>query len=330
MRKSLLKTALISSPLLAIYGITPLFSLYIIDFTYFIYTVIALTFIILFFWLINIFLIDFFQNNQQWKRYLSSFLIVALLSFSLLYNLRDLRIRQNTESVLMYPMLLVIEINFLILIICNLIILKQKKESTELDLQKLKLNYLEAQKQVLIKQLQPHFLFNTLSTLKSLIRQNPTEAENYSVKLSDFLRYSIKSYSYDIVSLEDELKFTKDYIELQKVRFENAFSVSIDIPKTCLSYKIPVYALQSLVENAIKHNAFTLKKPLHIQIECFGAVLKVTNNKLAKRSQENTGTGLTNLNKRYQMITGKEILIEDTDQIFSIALNLITDENTTN
>ena len=69
---------------------------------------------------------------------------------------------------------------------------------------------------------------------------------------------------------------------------------------------------------------------MHIQIECFGTILKVTNNKLAKRSQENTGTGLVNLNKRYQMITGKEILIEDTDTVFSIALNLITDENTTN
>ncbi len=330
MRKNLLKTALISSPLLAIYGITPLFSLYIIDFTYFIYTVIALTFVILFFWLINIFLIDFFSNNRQWKRYLFSFLIIISLSLALLYNLKDFRIRQNNESVLYYPMLLVFEINFLILIICNLMMLKHKKESTELDLQKLKLNYLEAQKQVLIKQLQPHFLFNTLSTLKSLIRQNPTEAENYSVKLSDFLRYSIKSYSYDIVILEDELKFTMDYIELQKVRFENAFSVNIDIPKESLTHKIPVYALQSLVENAIKHNAFTLKKPLHIQIQCEETILTVSNNKLAKRGQESTGTGLINLNKRYQMITGKEIIINETPETFSIALNLIYDENSTN
>ena len=330
MRKSLLLTAFISSPLLAIYGVTPLFSLYIIDFTYFIYTVIALTFIILFFWLINIFLIEFFYNNKPWKRYFTSFAIIILINLFFLYYLKDFRIRQNTESTLLYPMFLVIEINALILIICNLIILKHKKENTELDLQKLQLNYLEAQKQVLIKQLQPHFLFNTLSTLKSLIKQSPNEAEDYSVKLSDFLRYSIKSYSHDIVSLEDELKFTKDYIELQKVRFQDAFSVNIVISKKNLSYKIPVYALQSLVENAIKHNAFTEKNPLEIKIECNDIILKVSNNKLQKRAVENTGTGLINLNKRYQMITGKVIEIEDTKNEFTVILNLIAHENSIN
>ena len=330
MRKSLLLTAFISSPLLAIYGVTPLFSLYIIDFTYFIYTVIALTFIILFFWLINIFLIDFFSNNKQWKRYLTSFTIIILINLFFLYYLKDFRIRQNTESTLLYPMFLVFEINALILIISNLIILKQKKENTELDLQKLQLNYLEAQKQVLIKQLQPHFLFNTLSTLKSLIKQSPSEAEDYSVKLSDFLRYSIKSYSYDVVSLEEELKFTNDYIELQKVRFQNAFSVTIAISEKMLYNKIPVYALQSLVENALKHNAFTEKNPLHIKIECSNYILKVSNNKLKKRAQENTGTGLINLNKRYQMITGKTIEIEDSKSEFSVHLNLIANENNSN
>lgn len=327
MRKNLLFTAVISSPLLAIYGLTPLFSLYIIDFTYFIYTVIALTFIILFFWFINIFLIDFFSKNKQWKRYICSYTLILLINIFFLYYLKDFRIRKNTESTLLYPMFLAAEINTLILIISNLIILKNKKENTELDLQKLQLNYLEAQKQVLIKQLQPHFLFNTLSTLKSLIKQNPNEAENYSVKLSDFLRYSIKSYSNDIVSLEEEMKFTNDYIELQKVRFQDAFSVTIVISKNMLLNKIPVYALQSLVENAIKHNAFTDKNPLFIKIECSELLLKVTNNKLKKRVIENTGTGLINLNKRYQMITGKTIEVHEADEEFCVSLNLIPNEN---
>jgi sensor histidine kinase YesM len=323
-------TALISSPLLAIYGVTPLFSLYIINFTFFVSTVITLAFVILFFWLINIFLIDFFSNNKQWKRYLFSFLIILLLNFLFLYFLKDFQIRQSTESALLYPMLLVVEINTLILIICNLIILKHKKENTEIDLQNLQLNYLEAQKQVLIKQLQPHFLFNTLSTLKSLIKQNPNKAEDYSVKLSDFLRYSIKSYSYDVVTLEEELKFTNDYIELQKVRFQDAFFVTFTIPEIALMHKIPVYSLQSLVENAIKHNAFTVKNPLYIEINCNENKLIVTNSKLIKKVNETTGTGLLNLNKRYQMIAGQEIEIMDTKESFSVSLNLIEDEDITN
>ena len=148
--------------------------------------------------------------------------------------------------------------------------------------------------------------------------------------MSDFLRYSIKSYSYDVVSLEEELKFTNDYIELQKVRFQNAFSVTIAISEKMLYNKIPVYALQSLVENAIKHNAFTEKNPLHIKIECSNMLLKVSNNKLKKRAHENTGTGLINLNKRYQMITGKAIEIEDSKNEFCVNLNLITNENSNN
>lgn len=164
------------------------------------------------------------------------------------------------------PFVPAIGINTLILILSKSIILQFQKESAELEVKQLKVNNLEAQKMILLQQLQPHFLFNALSTLKSLISENPRNAEDYTVRLSDFLRYSVQAKNNEVVSLSDELTFTKNYIELQKVRFEESFKCRIEISEQYLNQKIPVYALQTLVENALKHNAFSDKKPLFIEV----------------------------------------------------------------
>jgi two-component system, LytTR family, sensor kinase len=109
-----------------------------------------------------------------------------------------------------------------------------------LSCQRLKLANLEAQKQTLMQQLQPHFLFNALNTLKSLISASPNDAEDYTMKLSDFLRYSIQAKNNDVISLEDELQFTHDYVNLQKVRFGSALRVQIEIESELMQKKVPV------------------------------------------------------------------------------------------
>ena len=176
---------------------------------------------------------------------------------------------------------------------------------------------------MLLQQLQPHFLFNALSTLKSLISENPTKAEDYTVRLSEFLRYSIQAKNNEVVLLADSIKFTEDYVELQKVRFGDSFDCKIDIPEVELQKKVPIYAVQTLVENAIKHNAFNDKYPLFIQILMDGRRLKVINNLIPKKVKTNSGTGLENLNQRYQMIGNVEIEVIKTEQHFMVFINLL-------
>jgi LytS/YehU family sensor histidine kinase len=159
--------------------------------------------------------------------------------------------------------------------------------------------------------------------LKSLIKEDAEVAEDYAVKLSDFLRYSVDSHKTELVRLDQELTFVNNYIELQKVRFEDAFEFSYSIPPAVLSHKIPVFALQTLIENAFKHNYFTSKKRLNITITYQNGQLMVANNKVSIRLAERTQTGLSNLNKRYELITGKGIQVVETDDAFCVSINLI-------
>ena len=227
------------------------------------------------------------------------------------------------KGVNFYPLVPAIGINTIIIILSNSIILQFQKRSAELEIERLKVNNLEAQRLMLVQQLQPHFLFNALSTLKSLISENPAKAEDYTVRLSEFLRYSIQSKNSELVLLADSIKFTQDYIELQKVRFGDSFDCKIDVPEIELQKKVPIYAVQTLVENAIKHNALSDKKPLFIQILIEEGRLKVVNNLIPKKVKTNSGTGLENLNQRYKMLANLEIEVIKTEQLFMVFINLL-------
>lgn len=235
----------------------------------------------------------------------------------------NIEIKSRVVFFVAYPIISILAINTIILIIINSVSLRHEKEIAEIEIKNLKVSNLEAQRQVLLQQLHPHFLFNALSTLKSLITENPEEGENYVVKLSEFLRYSVQAHAKEVVSLSEELRFTQDYIDVQKMRFGEALHCEIAIPDEVLSKKIPVYALQTLIENAIKHNNFTEKKPLLINIGWEGNRLKVSNNKQAKQLINPSGTGLTNLNKRYQIVANKDIEIINQDNEFIVFIHLL-------
>jgi two-component system, LytTR family, sensor kinase len=278
--------------------------------------------IIFIFWNLNILILSKIKDSDSLKRYILSFLGVLSIQAVNIFIATNLKLKPD-EVNSFFPMIPAIAINSLILILSNSIILQFQKESAELEVKQLKVNNLEAQKMILLQQLQPHFLFNALSTLKSLISENPANAEDYTVRLSDFLRYSIQAKNNEVVSLTDELSFTKNYIELQKVRFGDSFQCQIDIPEQYLSRKIPVYALQTLVENALKHNFFTDKKPLIIEVSVEGNRIKVSNNLLPKILQIQSGTGLENLNQRYKLIANSEIEIVKTESEFTVFIDLL-------
>lgn len=329
--KRLLRTALISSPIIGLYGITPVYIFNKVSPGFILFTGVGIMVNVFIFWIINIYIIKYSAAKNKLRWYLLSYLLIIVfhLLFIIIRNFFPqpslflvTEITFKSGAFKAYPVLSILAMNTIILIICNSVLTSQKHKNAELEIEQLKVNNLEAQKQMLMQQLHPHFLFNTLSVLKSLIKENPDEAENYAVKLSEFLRYSIQDHK-DLVTVAQELKFTNDYIDLQKVRFENSLICVVNVPGEISRMHIPAFAIQTLVENAIKHNLFTEKRPLHIKIEYADNVITVWNNKMPGKATDTSGTGLKNLNQRYKLFTDNEITVTDKKEEFSVSIHLL-------
>jgi len=327
-KKQLYKIALISSPILALFGLSPGFMLINSPKTYltFLLSFIFALLTCMMLWRVNIYIISSFESKKghnRWRQYIASYSFIIIFSSVVLFLLRINSIQREPLS-LIYNSVNMLGINSIILIISNIIILQYKNAQTEKELTNLKIQNLEAEQQQLIKQLQPHFLFNALSTLKSLIKTDAELAEEYLIKLSDFLRFSISSHKNKIVSLTEELQFTYNYIEMQHIRFAGSFFCKINIPEEEKhKYLIPIYALQTLVENAVKHNAFTEEDQLNINIAVEDGKLVVSNNKIPKPNVIKGGLGLQNLNKRYVLFCGEEIKVNETANRFEVTIKLI-------
>lgn len=321
LKNRLKNIALLTSPIIAAYGVAPIFLLKSVDTAPLIIAFLSLTLLIAFFWWVNILLIA--KNINSIIRYAISYsatFFLQILAFTLPLHFPE---QQNISDFLFYSISSTIAINTIILIIINSELLKHNKDIADFEIQNLKVANLEAQKQVLLQQLQPHFLFNALSTLKSLISENPAKAEEYSIRLSEFLRYSVHANQNDLVNLEKECEFTKDFLSLQKVRFGNALQWTININQDEYHKYIPVLSLQTVVENAIKHNSFTEKNPLNILIYSTDSKIIVRNNKSPKQIILKSGIGLKNLSYRYNLFTSDGVKIEEDEKNFTIYLKLI-------
>jgi two-component system, LytTR family, sensor kinase len=324
MKKSLLRYALLSTPILASYALSPVLIFDVINRSELPTIIVGMFVNISIVWSINILITLRLQKLEKWKRYALSYLFQLLFQLVLFLVSDFIAIRPDlAEKYLSYPVLISISFNAVIILLCNSVENAFKKNVAEIENRELKFQNSEAQKQLLLRQLHPHFLFNALSVLKSLIKEKPDTAEDYSIKLSDFLRYSARASAQTLVSLREELEFTTGYIELQKVRFENTFTFSTSIPSEALSCKVPVYSIQTLVENAFKHNYFTEKNPLTIEVTYDANKLTITNNKVSIKVTERSGTGLANLSQRHKLITGKEIDIVETENSFSVTIHLM-------
>ncbi len=174
-------------------------------------------------------------------------------------------------------------------------------------------------------QLDPHFLFNSLNVLTSLISENPRQAEKFTTKLSKVYRYVLEQKDKDLIPLEEELKFAKSYMELLKMRFEDG--INFNIPNTVSSQELKIVplSLQLLLENAVKHNVITSKDPLEIKIYEENRFLSIENNINPKASLEkSTKVGLKNINQRYSLITNEKVIIKSNNNIFKVKLPLLT------
>ena len=218
--------------------------------------------------------------------------------------------------------------NTIILIIQDLMLLREKKAIIESENAQLKIKNIEATYSQLKQQIHPHFLFNSLNTLKTLIRKQPKDAEVYLIKLSDFLRASITLNNENLAKLSDELKFCFDYLELQKGRFGEALKYSVEIPEEVKSGYVPVFSVQHLLENAIKHKVLTIENPLLMEVKYDNNRIIVTNNVQVKNiPEETTGRGLANLAERYKILSDEEIIFKSDDNHFSVSLKILNHED---
>ncbi|WP_299761576.1 histidine kinase [uncultured Pontibacter sp.] len=295
--------------------------------------ILVTTLLMLTLWLMNIILyarLQALEGKERVKnivRYCLSYALMFGLISLYYFTLGQLSIRHGYGRALFVPFIAGLTNNTIVIIILDLVVLQRKKAQVELENAQLKMSSIQAQHQHLKHQLQPHFLFNSLNTLKTLIKRHPLEAEDYLVRLSEFLRASLTADNKDIVALRDELKLCTDYLEMQKVRFKNAFNYEVEIPDEWMDTAfLPVFSLQLLVENAIKHNGFTNEEPLHILISYQGSgYLKVRNNKKQKLiSEPSSGIGLKNLKERYQVLSDKQVSVTDAEDYFSVQLPILS------
>ena len=324
MTKNLLIGALITTPFIAINGVLAIYFQGGIGIQETLTVGAVICLYIFLIWAINIGLIYKVNLPKKWQLYALSFSLVVLLGLPFRWLIINVLSEQGRFfEIPDFPVVNGLVVNSVIWVIIELVRSGEEKKEAEALIDKLKIENLEAQKQSLIRQIQPHFLFNALSTLKSLISENQKDAEAYTVKLSNFLRYSFASETIDLTTLNQELGFVQNYIELQAIRFEDAFTCDIDIPDEALNYKLPVFALQTLVENIFKHNYFSEKKPLHFTIKHVENSLTVWNEKVGLRLTDRNETGLANLNKRYELTNGTTISIVDKETEFAVTIPLI-------
>ncbi len=174
-------------------------------------------------------------------------------------------------------------------------------------------------------QIDPHFLFNSLNVLTSLIGENPKQAEKFTTKLSKVYRYVLEQKNKDLIDLDEELLFAKTYMELLKMRFEDAVIFEIPEKASNPELKIIPLSLQLLLENTIKHNIVTEENPLKVKIVEENGYLIIINNYNPKAILEKgTKVGLRNIIDRYNLITLKKVSVEKTGETFTVKLPLLT------
>ncbi|MCB0372310.1 MAG: histidine kinase [Muricauda sp.] len=259
--------------------------------------------------------------------------ILITVVFSILLNLffthiigLSIRPIMNPDS-LRYMLLILFRglmLGGLVAFVVNYLDVLKEKQTNTLVIQQLKQKQLEANISSLKEQMSPHFLFNSLNSLISVIKTDSMEAVNFVIRLSEVYRYLLQHREHQTVSLQEELEFIKAYIFLLEVRFKNNIRVTVDIPEKYLNTKIPPLTLQLLLENAVKHNVVSKTKPLDIGITISEDRILIHNQLQPKVSLETSyGFGLVSMEEQYWLLVQQKIIIVEENNRFKVYLPLI-------
>ena len=254
--------------------------------------------------------------NTYWILFVFTVIIVARLLL-LLINESELYQENITLNV-------IIDYTFCSVALCSLAInaineTRKAKEANELS-NITNYSYIRLQQQV-----KPHFMFNNLNILNSLITENQNqEASSFIYKLAYLYRYMIENEEENLVTIKEELDFVQEYTELMKVRFGTSFNVVIEIEQKLMENFVVPCSLQLLIENAIKHNGGTTQNPLNIRIYNTTTHIVIWNNRLPKSSYEQTtNLGLKYITRLYSDLSPKEVVVEPGEDRFVVKLPII-------
>jgi sensor histidine kinase YesM len=191
--------------------------------------------------------------------------------------------------------------------------------------EKMRNEVLVSRYEVLKNQINPHFMFNSLNALSTLVYEDQDLAVKYISQLSKVFRYVLQAGKQEMVTLMEEIEVLESYIFLQKIRYNDNLIIEMDLASHTDRYYIAPLVLQMLIENAIKHNEITADNPLKIELHIKDEYLVVRNNLQPKDTalQESTGMGLANIKERYKSLIKREIIIEESATEFSVSIPLI-------
>ena len=213
-------------------------------------------------------------------------------------------------------------INLFLVPLVEFMVLMNVQYQTELDAKQLLHENTKFKYEILKNQINPHFLFNSLGVLNSLITESPKKSKSYLNSFSNVLRHVLDFREYNSIALEDEAKFLADYIFLLNIRFENTFQAKVDFPAKFAHKQILPMVLQLLVENVIKHNKMSERQPIVVNIQATENGVEVWNKIRLKSSIASWGIGLENIKMRYASL-GQEVAVENDGNTFKINIPYI-------
>ncbi|MDN3676814.1 2TM domain-containing protein [Flavobacterium paronense] len=275
------------------------------------------------------FALERFSRRRIVVGFASSFVVTLFVIF-LLRIFTDVIIEGNTfetywanERLANYVFAVVM--TFIVLLCFYTFYIYKAYSDSKVKEQKIIAGTASAQFESLKNQIDPHFLFNSLNVLSSLIEENPDNAQRFTTSLSKIYRYVLEQKDKELVSVSEELVFAKTYMNLLKMRFENSITYEIPNDFDNQDAKVVPLSLQLLLENTIKHNIVSEQKPLHIKIYIKNNYLIVENNLQKKEVlQDRRGVGLQNIVNRYGLISERKVLIEENESYFKVKIPILT------
>ncbi len=191
-----------------------------------------------------------------------------------------------------------------------------------INIEKIKRDHVSSQYEALKNQVNPHFLFNSLNALSSLVHDHPDKAIEFINKLSDVYRYVLDSKDKEVVPVKEELDFVRAYSFLLKTRYEDNINIEFDVNDK--EGFVPPMSVQMLLENVVKHNEISNEHPMHIRVQEKDAYIFVNNRlQLKEESSEMSGIGLDNITSRYSVLTDRSVQINQKDHEFIVGLPIL-------
>lgn len=278
----------------------------------------------------NFLIMVIFNNSKRlrWNIIMHAIAIITvtvlLVSFwlSLVQNMFpdvDVFTNSATQIVILAGLLLLV----IIILLVKVSVLTKDWMANREEIERLKEAKLQGDYNSLKDRLNPHFLFNNLSVLKSMVRYKPESAELFIKNFTYVYRYVLKSHEEDTVSLKDELEFLRSYIALHKERIGEGLTVDIRISDEDTKKTIVPMALQLLVENAIKHNIASKETPLKVEIYTEDNFVTVRNNLNKKETTYSTQTGINTLDSRYKLLCNQGLEISTDNRFYQAGIPLL-------